>query len=135
MEAKPKASSTCGVTTMLRTACTVPRMTGVVSICTRARPRLATNRVTDLVPSPADDCTCSCNGRARSASASCSSAAAIKAASSAKSWTGSQARSMSTDNRGRSCSNRLIAVPPFSAKRGSRVSTGRISTSNCTRSV
>jgi hypothetical protein len=38
---------------------------GVVSICTRARPRLTTSRVATRPPSPADNWTCSCHGRAR----------------------------------------------------------------------
>ena len=64
-----------------------------------------------------------------------SSAAEISRVSFAKSPTGSQVRSISTERRGRSCSKRLIAVPPFSAKRFSSASVGRISTSSFTRSV
>ncbi len=55
------------------------------------------------------------------------SAASVKptAAQSASPW-------MSTDNRGRSRRNKLMAVPPFSAKSGSSATKGRTSTRSAT---
>lgn len=113
----------------------MPRITGVVSICTWARPRLAIRRLTVAAPSAADVRTCNRNGGAARRWAIRVSASAIWVASVSKSCIGSHVRSMSTDSRGRSCSNRLIAVPPFSANRGSESRCGRIATSRATRSV
>src|SRR3990172_6976946 len=58
---------------------------------------------------------------------------AASMAADASSWLcrGRYVRSMSTEIRGRSSTNRLIAVPPLSAKHSSFATKGRISTSSC----
>lgn len=97
-----------GVRFLASAGCALLRVAGEVSIFTCVRARLATIGLIDA-PWFAEVCTCRRIGPERSNSPNAVRLSVISALSCAKSPTGNQVKSMSTDSRGRSRSNKLIA--------------------------